>query len=556
MKRLLLAIALAVLALPAAATAAQTWHSQQPAADGGYPLLGEVGDLECWNGQANRCLLITAGNAGVAAGIFAYDGSGWYRYSTVCGGHEGRIAWAGPTEFWTISDQQPAGQIPLPGGTLEPYWNVSLCHFKDGQVVASYGEAVTSATAYRHMLAAACNGPGDCWFGGERLSTTTSVNPGAFHLHWNGSALTAVPSPTEAAELADPGRSVTGIAYHDGSFYEGVDVAEGDVPNAAEELVPQPSFVHRIDPGAPEPFEPLFGEGSFFLGGEATELDGFHLTGADSEDLWAIAGSSGEATPLVLRLTETGLARLALTDPEGLLEAETQVRSAAAEPGENAAWVALKQRGEPLDPLTNPARLARIDGDGVVGPQVSLPLAGEQFGGEAVGRKGLAGPISCPGPEQCWMATRRGWLFHLGADPAPQADPALHVLISSRPPDNSLPSIPPLELPEDDSGSELEPSEQEELPPEFEPAPKRKPALVSRIKQKMVGETVLELSFTLSAKAQVWLVGRRAGSVVAKTPRRTLAKGRRSVRVRLNPDRWPTKLDLKAKKLKKAKGSK
>ena len=103
---LVLACLLVAAVCGAPVAGAQEWRSEQPVAAGiGVPVgIGEIGDVEFW--APNRGMLITAGNEGIPAGLFAYDGSGWYRYSTVCGGHAGRIAWAGPDDFWTISDQQ------------------------------------------------------------------------------------------------------------------------------------------------------------------------------------------------------------------------------------------------------------------------------------------------------------------------------------------------------------------------------------------------------------------------------------------------------------------
>ena len=51
------------------------------------------------------------------------------------------------------------------------------------------------------------------------------------------------------------------------------------------------------------------------------------------------------------------------------------------------------------------------------------------------------------------------------------------------------------------------------------------------------------------------LLARRKGHVVAKTKRYTMAKGRHSLRLRLDPKRWPTKLDLQAHAV-KGEGSK
>lgn len=534
-------LAAVCLALPAGAAGAGEWRSQQPAGGGSHPLLGEVGDIECWS--ANRCVLIAAGNGGLEPGIFAYDGAGWYRYSTVCGGHEGRIAWVGPTEFWTVSDQQ-VGQTVI--GSERERFAVSLCHFKDGAVVASYGEPLQAASSYRKMTGAACSPTsGECWFGGERLAETTSVNPGAFHLRWDGSAMTPLPSATQPMELEDPGRTVSDLAFADGSFYEGVDAEPGDVASLLEDEAGATSLLHRVDPANALPFEPLFPE-SPLLAPDPTLLDGALLAGGPGEDLWAVAGAElgQEAGAVVLRLGAAGLGQLALQDPEGVLGNGIGVAGVAAEPGSERVWVALRRPGEGVAPLTNPSRLVRIDAEGQVGPETILPSASDPVGG----RKGVAGPIECSGTEQCWLATSRGWLFHLGDDPAPQSDPALHTLITVRPPDNSLPALPPLELPEDDSGLEEETAVEEEEPLQVEEEIKRRPALVSRITQRLIG-TTLELKFTLSDRARVWIVAKRAGRVVAKTRKQQLSKGRRSIRVRLDPDRWPTKLDLKAKKV-------
>jgi hypothetical protein len=51
----------------------------------------------------------------------------------------------------------------------------------------------------------------------------------------------------------------------------------------------------------------------------------------------------------------------------------------------------------------------------------------------------------------------------------------------------------------------------------------------------------------------VRLVAKRKGKAVAKTPLRTFSKGRRTLRLRLDPKRWPTKLDLQAHPVKKKK---
>src|SRR5262249_17248680 len=142
--------------------------------------------------------------------------------------------------------------------------------------------------------------------------------------------------------------------------------------------------------------------------------------------------------------------------------------------------------------------------------------------------------------EQCWMATSRGWLFHLGADPAPNDDPAMHALISFRPRDNSLPSVPPIGLPEDNSGA---PSPYEYSGTGEEPEHKRsqrKPrrrALLVGVHQRLVGDRVLLFTFALRAKSHVKIVAKRHRQVVAQTKRYTMGRGHWSLRLRLDPER-------------------
>jgi len=102
-------------------------------------------------------LLAIEGNASVSPGLYSYDGASWHQLSTVCGGsaQTTRIAIAGPREFWTVT----APSKPRVGD------GTSLCHFKDGNVVASYSTAPESPDPYNRMDAAACNAPDDCWFG-------------------------------------------------------------------------------------------------------------------------------------------------------------------------------------------------------------------------------------------------------------------------------------------------------------------------------------------------------------------------------------------------------
>ena len=57
---------------------------------------------------------------------------------------------------------------------------------------------------------------------------------------------------------------------------------------------------------------------------------------------------------------------------------------------------------------------------------------------------------------------------------------------------------------------------------------------------------MLEFSFTLTAKARVQLIARRHGRTVGETKRKVLGKGRHTLKLPLNPKRWPTSLALHA----------
>ena len=106
------------------------WRLEQPPPPAGAPFkvpLGAPGDLQFW--APNRGLLTIEGNDTIPRGIFSWDGQSWHQLATVCGGpaETARIAWAGPTEFWVVSEPSlprtgsGLGSLPLqgrPGGRL------------------------------------------------------------------------------------------------------------------------------------------------------------------------------------------------------------------------------------------------------------------------------------------------------------------------------------------------------------------------------------------------------------------------------------------------------
>lgn len=544
-----LALVLATASMADAASGEPSWRLEQPAPPGGPPGapgsqsqvpigLGRIGDIEFW--APNRGLLITAGNPPtIPPGLWAYNGQQWHELATVCGATEGRIAWAGPDDFWTISDGRP-GQVEAGTGVLPPLEDNTLCRFAGGQVAASYAHPAFRADSYQPMHAAGCISSSDCWFAGDPLP---EPQIGAFQLHWNGGSLEAEPYPGE-------GHAIEDMRAHEGHLYETVRVTEGDRVAEGQLEIP---VVHRINPEgvrppfAPEPEVPLNG------GEEANPIDFLHLSAADGA-LWAAAASS-KAAGLGAQVT---IARLAggnwsqvlgpATEPTGAQMfplPEEVVDSIAAEPGSESAWVALDSHADANQPSPAvPALVAHISAEGKLLTKQTLPTGG----GDA---KGAAAQLACPAPNDCWLATTQGWLYHLAPEgertlPA-DGDPAFAGPITYRPPDQGLPQIPPDAPPVDDSGLGEEPPAYGTLLAEgqkSESESKIPLPLLSRLHSRLVRRTTLQLSFHLAVKARVRLIAKRKRRIVAATALRTLAAGERRLLLRLDPRRWPTKLAM------------
>jgi hypothetical protein len=512
--------------------------------------LGRIGDIEFW--APNRGLLITAGNGStIAPGVWAYNGQDWHELATVCGATEGRIAWEGENEFWTISDGRP-GQAANPANNEPaPLADNTLCHFVDGQVVGSYAAPAFEPTSYQAMHAAACFGPGDCWFGGEPLS---EPQVGAFQLHWNGGSLTAEPNPQ--------GHAVEDMRLFGDHIYASVRLAPGDRLTDPESPL-APPVLHRIAPAGTQPtfisLQPSSASGApipeYSPGEFPTALGFLHLS-ADAQALWGAAGPAtetpegsvpGEVT--VVRYADGAWSQLlgAGADPAGGDPFEGDVvEGIAAEPGSESAWIALDTQSDAAQPSPlASAIVARISASGAISDEQTLPLPGE-----GVAPKGAAARIACPAPHECWLATTQGWLFHLAPPGSAQpldTDADFGGPITYRPPDEGLPQVVPDAPPADDSGLVEEPQFVAPTTVSSTPAPPVSLVtlpLLSHVHTKVRDRTTLELRFKLAVKARVRLLAKRAEHVVASTALRTLAAGERRLLLRLDPRDWPTKLDL------------
>jgi hypothetical protein len=531
-----------------------------------FPIdLGKVGDIEFW--APNRGLLITDGNGEtIKPGVWVYNGREWRELATECGATDGRIAWAGPEEFWTVSDGRP-GQASSEN-VKPPLEDNTLCHFAAPhgslEIVGSYASLAFRPESYQPMDAAACLSPGDCWFGGSLLPKTETgarTQFGAFQLHWNGGAVLEQPYPAEHA--------IEDLRHFGRYLYESVQIGQNDHLTESESPSDPPDL-HLITPIGVQPtFVSLTPGFPQYAPEEHPAALGFLHLSADEEALWGAAdplrtppeGSApGEVT--ILRYAEGQYSQVLGygTDPPGgnpltqLERAEEKnetVSSIAAEPGAASAWLALTspENESAVRTGTASAMVAQISATGQVSDRQTLPVAGEG------GPKGAAQQVTCPATNDCWMVTTQGWLFHLttaagrAAEEAnPDTDPAFSNLITFRPEDEGVPKTVPDAPPVDDSGllgeAPLTLGSFQETPPAVVSEEKVPVALVSDLRTHLEHETTLELSFHLATKAQVRLIAKRRKRVVASTPMRTLGAGNHKLLLRLNRSEWPTKLNL------------
>jgi hypothetical protein len=565
----LLCCVLATSALCASpARAESTWRLEQPdpppppagVAAAPAPIgLGKVGDIKFW--APNRGVLITAGNPPtIPAGVWIYNGKDWRELSEVCGASDGRIAWAGPKEFWTVSNGRP-GQAAV-NARIPPLEDNTLCRFGEGKVVESFAAPAFEADSYQPMQAAACLGADNCWFGGPILPEE-SPEVGAFQLHWNGATLSAAPYLEETHTIED-------LQAFEDSLYESVQLLKADAGRKS----PQPPVLHVLEAGfANFVPEELLNGGQLYGKDELPwALNYLHLSSScampctsttGTGALWAAAGqrprsaeeAEEDAPVTVLRYTpEAGGEWTQLlgpeTEPEGKSPFPGQtVQALAAEggAGEEHAWLALagiEEAGELTPPPSAYAKVARISTNGTLGEEETLPAAGEG------GPKGPAEELTCPALGDCWMVTSQGWLFHLAPEDErtlpEDTESGFGSLITERPLDKGLPQTLPDSVPIDDSGLA---GEAPELPPvptvnKSQEEARVPEALVSAIHTRVVHGTTLELRLHLAVKAKIELVAKRKHQVVAKTPLYTFTAGEHKLLLRLNRKHWPTALHL------------
>ncbi|MBJ7330550.1 MAG: hypothetical protein JHC95_11680 [Solirubrobacteraceae bacterium] len=562
---LVLVLALAAVAGAApAAIAAPAWTQEQPSPPpgGAFPgPVGEPGDMQFLTPNFGLMIVKNAPGRTYSSGLMVYDGVSWRQLSTVCGGaaRGARIALVSEREWWTISDPAPG----LSGTVSDEDQSKTLCHFKDGQVVASYAKAVSDVDApYPSMNAAACAGPSDCWFSGPVVDVPRF---GTHLLHWDGASLTQAqhPSARGMADLEPHGGQVlggtaVGTSFGDQNAFSLLGDAYLDPVDVVGEAR-APRLLRTFGAGGVGvPSWPGL-EGADRVDVTALDSDGQQLWVAGQKSITAIPSDAEELPPDAPTLQpeppflarmgpgDTTPHRVTITAPgSGTLDVGDYIGDVAANPGTDRVWATVTPR--PAPGATTSSRIAVV---------AEIDAAGTVLQRVALGRDdvlvGDAAHIACPATNQCWMVTAGGFLYRLaepGTTVAENPDPLLKRMITIRPPDPRTPRTPPDVVPQDESAQFVAPPIEAPAKEQVAKAPKKIPALLRvlggvRVEKKRY----IVMRIQVRRRARVQLVGLRRGRTVAKTKNRTLKPGRHTLRMRADRKRWPTALRFKTKDL-------
>jgi hypothetical protein len=542
--------AIAVAGSGAVAGAAE-WESYPlPAPPGGKLSVpaGFVGDLSFW--APNRGLMTVAGNNSVTGGLYSWDGESWHQLSTVCGGGQNsRIAWAGPTEFWTIT-------VPSIGTAAS---GTGLCHFKDGAVVGSY--SFYNVPAFGPSVpvnAATCRSANDCWFGGVGSLGADGTQPGAFHLYWNGTELRPV--------VNGQGRGVSDLITHRGSVLEstfvGIGAAVAAQPpflRAAEDV---PALLHRIDglSFANDPFVPAPVDG---VPADGTDLRSMDTNGTTA---WAVGGGAGsgpgaangvvQRPPVAVRKDgDAGWQEVPLS---GELPTDRWFGAVAAVPGTREAWATVTDSevgGGFTSGEQGAPSVAHVAEDGAVRIEQLDPRLGDAA-------RGAATAVACPAANDCWVATARGYLYRRtdGVRYARDTHPAFQGTIAIRPNEAAAQTIaddppaddsrllaPPVELPTD---ADAEGAVECPTPPALVTRVKASTAkLTKRQRRQTNAKITLVVRFRLARRAQVGVTFKRGKRTVARVKPRALKAGTRKLTVTVRRKRFPKNIKFSLKEL-------
>ncbi len=263
------------------------------------------------------------------------------------------------------------------------------------------------------MAAGTCASPNDCWFAGAPMP---APRVGAFHLHWDGNALSQVIGPQ--------GRAVRGMTAAHGQVFEIVDGADDNAPEPPRLTTPEPDplMIHRIQAGSTtivaDPFLPTADETVSPHDRELYAIDG-------RDRVWAAGGLSQSNTPVdglerarpwIATSAQGGPFEMRQLDPARFPIAVRPV-DIAAQPGADRAWIALQ-----FDPDLRSPTLVEVDASGAILQTARLPEPTDPDPGAALASSSSPTALACAAPSDCWLGTADGWLFHTAQAPQQPVD--------------------------------------------------------------------------------------------------------------------------------------
>jgi hypothetical protein len=262
--------------------------------------------------------------------------------------------------------------------------------------------------------------------------------------------------------------------------------------------------------------------------------------GRSASDVWVVGGgaASGPGAPDGGVVARPPVAARLVGDafqtvPLAAGAFGTTDRFVSVAPVDGGAWVAVQHFADRRSTNAK-ATVAFVTPDGHA-TTTTLPVNG-------AGR-GSAARIAFTAPNDGWLVTSAGWLFHYtdGSQPAQDTDPFYQGTITFRPNEAEAQALP--DLPPPDDSQLFAPPPPPVEPPQQQPKAKKVPALIKHAKSRLRGLTLV-VTFQLVRKAKVGLTAKRRGHVVGRAPMRSMKPGNRRIEIRLNRKRWPTALSF------------
>ena len=372
----------------------------------------------------------------------------------------------GPTSSGRSPTSRPARKPAQP-----PAQHISLCHFKDGQVVASYAEPIGVAELLPADGRRRLRGPRRLLVRRRTPARQTSTI-GAFHLHWDGTlaAPAAVARPNRRPNCRPGPRGDRASPSTRVGFYESVAGARRRLA-PGEPKPPSPSSCTRSSPAPRRRSSrcPRTAPIDYGAGAEAERTAKASTSAATDDGLWAISGApSAPATVTVLRLGEDGLRPSCRSiDPDGVLGAGRR-RSTASPPSPagdtpgSASHSPANRIGAASAPALRPTSTPTAP---------SARRSSCRAEGEGIGARARPGRSPAPAAGQCWMATAARLALPPRSRPRPRT-PTRRCTRRRSPSGlatTACRSCRRTRLPEDDSGAKPKRRRTEEPLPEVEP---------------------------------------------------------------------------------------